>query len=352
LEREGDLRAQIAANFLGEKRIREVVAEKSLENIRFYCDALLNYGERIMRHIISKIPDGHYSFNDYLDDDGVHDSNIPIVCEILIEGDQAEIDFRNSAPQVAGCVNAVRAITISAVLYTFRLLGPEEMPNNSGCMRPLEVKTKKGSIVDALFPAAVGGGNVETSQRIVDVLLGALSHALPGKVPAASSGTMNNLTVGGLNPVNGELFAYYETIGGGAGASPWGNGLDGVHTHMTNTLNTPVEALEHAYPFRILRYLLRQNSGGKGLFSGGNGIVREMEFLVSSQVSILADRRKIEPFGLAGGQNGKAGRDFLQSGTETIELPSKCSLKVRAGDRLIIETPGGGSWGIIEKKQK
>jgi N-methylhydantoinase B len=345
LERAGDIQAQIAANRMGEKRILEMLEEKGFEKVRFYCDALLRYGERLMQHVIQQIPDGDYAFADFLDDDGIDNRPIPIRCKISISEDRATIDFNGSSPQVAGSVNAVRAITISAVLYAFRLLGPEEMPNNSGCMRPLQVMTQAGSIVDAAYPGAVAGGNVETSQRIVDVLLGALAIALPEKIPAASSGTMNNLTIGGVNPDSGELFAYYETIGGGAGGGPFGDGLDGVQTHMTNTLNTPIEALEHAYPLRILRYLLRQDSGGSGLFQGGCGIIREVEFLASCQVNILSERRSISPFGLAGGENGMLGRNILMSDGEAKKIPSKCALKVNVGDKLTIETPGGGGWG-------
>ena len=265
-ERVGDLQAQIAANRLGERRIRELVAEKGLPETRICCDALLAYGEKIMHHIISSIPDGSYSFTDFLDDDGISDKPVPIHCQLNINGENAFIDFNGSSPQVEGSLNAVRAITISAVLYTFRLLGPEGMPSNSGCLRPLHVITPKNSIVDAAFPAAVGGGNVETSQRIVDVLLGALAQALPEKIPAASAGTMNNLTVGGVNPANGELFAYYETIAGGAGGSPFGIGMDGIQTHMTNTLNTPVEALENVLPIRLHRYTLRRDLRAKDNF--------------------------------------------------------------------------------------
>lgn len=344
-ERLGDLLAQIAANRLGGRRIRELVAEKGREKTRRCCDELLAYGERIMRQVIASIPDGSYSFGDWLDDDGISGKAIPIHCQVTIGGDTARIDFQGSSSQVEGNLNAVRAITISAVLYTFRLLGPEEMPNNSGCLRPLVVVTPTHSIVDADFPGAVGGGNVETSQRLVDVLLGALAQALPDKIPAASAGTMNNLTIGGVNSSDGRLFAYYETIGGGAGAGPSGAGMDGIQTHMTNTLNTPVEALEHAYPLRVHRYCLRQGSGGGGRFRGGCGIVREVEFLASCQVNILSERRKTSPYGLRGGGNGLAGRNFFIRNHEEKELPSKCSLKVEVGDRIRIETPGGGGWG-------
>ena len=345
VERAGDLQAQIAANRLGEKRLRELVAEKGFEKTRHCCNALLFYGERIMRRVIAGIPDGTYSFIDYLDDDGINAVNIPIRCQLSVAGEAARIDFHGSSPQVPGNLNAVRAITISAVLYAFRLLGPEETPSNSGCLRPLEVITPANSIVDADFPAAVGGGNVETSQRIVDVLLGVLARALPGTIPAASAGTMNNLTIGGVNPLDGQLFSYYETLGGGAGAGPSGDGMNGIQTHMTNTLNTPVEALEHAFPLRVHSYRLRQGSGGKGRFRGGCGIVRELEFLVPCQVNILSERRLKAPYGLGGGKCGLPGRNTLLKEGEWIELPSKCALQVQAGDRIRIETPGGGGWG-------
>jgi N-methylhydantoinase B len=345
VEREGDLNAQIAANRVGERRLREIVDLFGLAESRHYCRALLDYGETMMAEVIAAIPDGCYRFEDVLDDDGADGPPVPIRCELTIAGQRATVDFSASAAQVPGCVNAVRAITLSAVFYVFRLLAPEHMPGSAGCMRPIAVKTTPGTVVDCRFPAAVAGGNVETSQRIVDVLLGALAQALPERIPAASCGTMNNLTIGGVDPRDGRLFAYYETIAGGAGGGPDGAGASGLQTHMTNTLNTPVEALEHSYPLRVRRYALRDGSGGAGRHGGGNGLVREVELLGPARITLISERRRQPPYGLAGGQPGRPGRNALVRGGALRELPGKCSLLANAGDVLIVETPGGGGWG-------
>jgi len=299
----------------------------------------------MMAEVIAAIPDGCYRYEDLLDDDGSGSEPIPIRCELTIAGPRASVDFTASAPQVTGCVNAVRAISLSAVFYVFRLLAPEDMPGSAGCMRPIAVRTKPGTIVDCTFPAAVAGGNVETSQRIVDVLLGALAQALPERIPAASCGSMSNLTIGGTDPRNGYLFAYYETIAGGAGGGPEGPGASGLQTHMTNTLNTPVEALEHAYPLRVRRYALRSGSGGAGCHPGGEGVIKELEMLGQTRITLISDRRRLGPYGLAGGKPGQPGRNALLHEGRTRELPGKCSLAGQAGDVLIVETPGGGGWG-------
>ncbi len=346
-EREGDLTAQFAANQVGERRLREILGQYGAGEVGRYCRALLDYGETMMGEVIAAIPDGSYDFTDALDDDGIGEQPVTLRCQLHIAGRRATIDFRGSALQVPGCVNAVRAITLSAVFYVFRLLAPERIPSNAGCIRPLAVRTEPGTVVDCTFPAAVAGGNVETSQRIVDVLLGALAKALPARIPAASCGTMNNLTIGGSLP-GGGLFAYYETTGGGAGGGPAGPGASGIQTHMTNTLNTPVEALEHAYPLRVRRTCLRRGSGGRGLHPGGEGIVRELELLTAAQITIISDRRRRGPYGLAGGEAGKVGRNLLVRDENERELPGKCSFVGRGGDRLRIETPGGGGWGKNE----
>lgn len=345
VERQGDLNAQMAANRVGERRLREIVELFGLDETIRYGQALLDYGETMMADVIATIPDGCYRFEDLLDDDGAGSGPIPIRCELTIAGKDACVDFSASAPQVAGCVNAVRAITLSAVFYAFRLLAPEDIPGSTGCMRPIAVRTVPGTIVDCNFPAAVAGGNVETSQRIVDVLLGALAQALPERIPAASCGSMSNLTIGGVDPRNGNLFAYYETIAGGAGGGPAGPGASGLQTHMTNTLNTPVEALEHAYPLRVRRYCLRSGSGGAGHHPGGEGVVKEMEMLDETRITLIGDRRKQSPYGLAGGEPGRPGRNALLRKGRIRELPGKCTLTGHAGDILIVETPGGGGWG-------
>ena len=343
-EREGDFNAQIASLLRGEVRLNEMYKKYGLPKLKEIIDELKNYSQRAMEKILEKVPPGDYSFIDYLDDDGLEEENIPIKVEIRFKEKKAIVDFSKSASQVKGCVNAPKAVTYSAVYYVFlsllNTLG--EYPINQGCFRPIEIITKPGTIVSATYPSAVAAGNVETSQRIVDTLLGALSQAFPDLIPSASCGTMNNIAIGN------EKFAYYETIGGGMGGRPGKEGLSGVHTHMTNTLNTPVEALEHDYPIRIERYAIRENSGGKGKYRGGNGLIREYTFLETCTVTILSERRKTSPYGLFGGEPGKRGENLLIKGKNKIFLPGKINLQVKKGDRIIIMTPGGGGWGKME----
>ncbi len=422
-ERRGDLDAQIAAHRTGEGRFREIAARFSLERTRLLMDELMNYAERMTRAAIAAVPDGEYTFEDFLDDDGAnvadgfslpqsgeplpahpevskderqHDNGpssssfplppssdpIPIRVRITVTGDSLHGDFTGSAPERPTSINAVAAVTRSAVYYCVRCLLDDAVPSNDGCFRPITLALPERSVVNAGPPRAVSAGNVETSQHIVDVVLGALARALPGIIPAASQGTMNNITIGGTSNVadgfslppggavgappspargrgaghtarlGGEGFAYYETIGGGAGASPTRDGLDAVHTHMTNTLNTPVEALEMTYPFRVVQYAVRRGSGGPGRHRGGDGITRTYEFLSDATVTLLTDRRRLAPWGLAGGGPGTPGRNTLiraqPVGAQRAaprHLPSKTALRVHPGDRLTIETPGGGGWG-------
>ena len=256
------------------------------------------------------------------------------------------VDFTGSDPQVQGSVNAVKAITYSACFYVFRCLLAEDVPPTAGLMRPIEVIAPEGTVVNARPPAAVAGGNVETSQRIVDVLLRALAQAIPERIPAAASGTMNNLTIGGVDSRTDEPFAYYETIAGGMGARPSKPGVSGIHTHMTNSLNTPAEALEYAYPLRVRQYSLRPGSGGEGKYRGGDGIIREIEVLTDAEVTLLSDRRQHGPYGLAGGKNGAPGKAMvIREDGSTKEMPSKFNIRLRKGERIRIETPGGGGWG-------
>jgi N-methylhydantoinase B len=298
-----------------------------------------------MRAAIQKIPDGDYYAEDVLDDDGISDEPLPIRARVRIKGTKAQIDFSGSAPQVTGSINAVEAITVSAVSYTFRcLLGPD-VPASAGLMEPIEVTVPSATILNAVHPASVAGGNVETSQRIVDVLFRALAQAIPARIPAASQGTMNNLTMGGIDSRTNSEFSYYETVAGGMGARPDQDGLSGVHTHMTNSLNTPIEALEYAYPLRVVEYAIRKNSGGAGKYRGGDGVIREIEALVPTRMSLLSDRRKHAPYGLAGGVEGKTGRNFIIRGEEMESIASKGSWELEAGDRIRIETPGGGGFG-------
>jgi N-methylhydantoinase B len=362
-EREGDLMAQVAACRLGECRLIELLEAYGVPKIHFCLEALQSYSARLMRQAILQIPEGTYSAEDFLDDDGFSDDPVPLRVSIRIKRGQAIVDFAGSAPACRGSVNAVMAITISAVFYVFRCLLGEEVPACAGLMEPIEVRAPGGSVVNAKPPAAVAAGNVETSQRIVDVLLRALAQALPRRIPAASSGTMNNLSFGGTDPRTRAPFAYYETIGGGMGARPTADGMSGVHTHMTNSLNTPVEALEAAYPVRVRHYSLRRGSGGRGRFRGGDGIVREIEFLTDVRGSILSERRRFQPYGLAGGKPGKAGRNeliLLENRNSKNEirkakleirparirtLASKTVFNAPRGSILRIATPGGGGWG-------
>lgn len=344
-ERRGDLMAQIAANHKGLARLKEVVDRFGLENILRQAGAIQDYTEKFLRATLREIPDGLFSFSDYMDDDGITEEPVKISVNVRIRGDRADIDFSGSDPQTAGGINANFAVTCSAVLYVFRSLVPEDIPFNTGLMRPLHITAPSGTVVNAVYPAATAAGNVETSQRLVDVLLGALAQAVPRQIPAASSGTMNNVTFGGMDPKRGAPFAYYETIGGGMGAADGTPGLSGVHTHMTNSLNTPLEAMENYLPLRIKSYSLRRNSGGGGRFRGGDGIIREFEFLVPTRISIMSERRRFAPYGLQGGAPGKRGRNTLISKGKKRLLGSKANLTAQAGDVLRIETPGGGGYG-------
>jgi N-methylhydantoinase B len=343
-ERLGDLWAQIAANRRGAERLVELVSRYGDAQVADYMEALLAYTERMTRSLLRSLPDGQFRFTDYLDDDGVGDQPIPISVCVTIEQDCAVVDFTGSAPQQRGSINAVYAITLSAVYYVFRCLLGLDVPNNTGCLVPIQVIAPAGSVVNARSPAPVAGGNVETSQRIVDVLLGALAQAGAGRIPAASQGTMNNLTIGGNDPQRG-AFAYYETIGGGMGARPTSPGPSAIHSHMTNTLNTPAEALEYAYPLRVLRYAVRRGSGGAGKYSGGDGICRDIQVLVDCQATLLSERRRIPPYGLEGGAPGAMGENILIRDGGEHPLPGKGTVELRAGDILSIRTPGGGGFG-------
>jgi N-methylhydantoinase B len=344
-ERAGDLWAQLAANRRGEARLREAAARYGAAETTRFMDELLAYSERMTRRLLAGLPDGQYQFTDYLDDDGVGQEPVPISVTVTVSGDEAMVDFTGSAPQQRGSVNAVYAITLSAIYYVFRCMLGLDVPNNSGCLAPIRVIAPKGTVVNATRPAPVAGGNVETSQRITDVLLGALARACPDKVPAASQGTMNNVTIGGWDAGRGRPFAYYETIGGGMGARPGRAGVPAIHTHMTNTLNTPVEALEYAYPLRVARYEIRRGSGGPGQFAGGDGIRRDIEVLAEAQASLITERRRRRPFGLAGGKPGVPGENVLIRAGVEQPLPGKGSFELQPGDVLSLRTPGGGGYG-------
>jgi N-methylhydantoinase B len=365
-EREGDLGAQIAACHTGAERLREVCARYGVERTKRAATDLLEYAEELMRAFLQRVPAGGYRAEDYLDGDGITERPIKIAVAIMVHGrgekrqhdaattaggdvaaTRVTVDFTGSDPQVEGSVNAVAAITYSACFYVFRCLLIEDVPAAAGLMRPIHVIAPEGTIVNARPPAAVAGGNVETSQRIVDVLMRALAPALPDRVPAAASGTMNNLTIGGIDPRTGEAFTYYETIAGGMGARPGKPGVSGVHTHMTNSLNTPAEALEYAYPLRVRSYSLRSGSGGAGKFRGGDGIIREIEVLADCEVTLLADRRSRGPWGLSGGGDGAAGKAIVVRQDGSLEsMPGNFSTRLHKGERIRIETPGGGGWGV------
>jgi len=364
-EREGDLGAQIAACHTGALRLAEMCRRYGLPRVQRAAAGILEYAEELMRAFLVRVPAGIYRAEDFLDDDGTAAlpdatpgaESKPVKIAVTIEfharrsggSPIVTVDFTGSDPQVGGSINAVEAITWSACFYVFRCLIPEDIPAAAGLMRPIRVIAPLGTIVNAKPPAAVAGGNVECSQRIVDVLLRALAKAMPDRIPAAGSGTMNNLTLGGIDPRTGEPFAYYETIAGGMGARPSKDGVSGIHTHMTNSLNTPAEALEYAYPFRVTRYSLRRGSGGAGKYRGGDGIVRELELLTDAQVTLLADRRMRGPYGLSGGAEGAPGRTEVIRANGTREtLGGKDSVRLQKGDCVRVESPGGGGWGKTE----
>ena len=345
-ERRGDLGAQIAAHRVGERRLLEAASKYSAEKIARQMDELKKYSERMMRARIDEIPDGEYEFEDFLDDDGFSAGPIRIHCRLTVLGEQVTVDYSGSDPQVRGGVNANLPVTTAATMFCFRCLIQDDIPYNAGMMRPVEIVTRPGSVVDARMPASVAGGNVETSQRIVDALLGALQQALPGQIPAASSGTMNNLTLGGTDPGSGKPFAYYETIAGAMGARPDADGAGATHTNMTNSLNTPIEAMERQLPLRVRRYAVRRGSGGGGTHRGGDGVIREFELLADTEVAILSERRERGPYGLEGGEPGKPGRNLLNG----QPLPGKGHFRAKPGDTLTIETPGAGGYGATEPK--
>jgi N-methylhydantoinase B len=345
-ERRADFEAQIGSLKTGEMRLLEIIERRGEKEARDYAAQLISYSARMMRSAIAAIPDGIYKAEDALDDDGIVDKEIPIRVKITIKGDRALVDFTGSSPQVAGAVNAVEAITVSAVTYCFRCLVGGDVPASAGLIEPIKVTAPEGTVVNARHPASVAGGNVETSQRIVDTVFKALSQAIPGRIPAASQGTMNNLTIGGIDPRTGSEFSYYETVAGGMGARAELDGLSATHSHMTNSLNTPAEALEYAYPLRVREYRIRKGSGGKGKQKGGDGTIREIETLAPANMALLSDRRKRAPYGLSGGQDGERGRAFvIRVDGRKEQMRSKDNRQLNPGDRVRIETPSGGGFG-------
>ena len=338
-ERLADLRAQQAALTIGTQRLQALAKQHGLRELHDIMAAYRRYETKITREAIKKIPNGDYSFRDYLEDDGLGTRNILLSAQIIVRRDKIVVDLSPCADQVKGPVNAPYAVTLSAVAYVMRCIVFGLTGEDCLSLEPITIRTRPGTVVHAEYPAPVAGGNVETSQRLVDLLFGAMARALPQLVPAASQGTMNNLACGN------ERYSYYETLAGGMGARPRAAGIDAIHTHMTNTMNTPIEALEKSLPFRVTEYRIRNNSGGSGKFRGGNGLIREYEFLETAHVSLLTERRRLRPYGLNKGGAGKSGNNWLITKTSKKKLPAKTELKLKKGERLRIETPGGGGFG-------
>ncbi len=344
-ERRGDMEAQLAANRIGERRLQEIATKYGMSGIEAYMQELCAYSSRMVRSFLREIPDGIYTFSDFLDNDAITDEPIEIRVAIEIKDGTAIVDFTGTSGQVRGSVNAIYAITVSAVFYTFRCIAGEDVSSNAGCLEPIQIIAPEGSVINAKFPAAVAGGNVETSQRIVDVLFGALAKACPNRIPAASCGSMSNLTVGGYDVLRGKDFTYYETIAGGMGARPNCDGIDAIHTHMTNTMNTPIEAIETSYPMQVEQYAIRRANGGAGEFQGGAGIVRSLRLLTDAEITILSERRVFQPYGLQGGEKGQLGRNVLIRDGKEQPVAGKATFSIKEGDIIQIETPGGGGYG-------
>ena len=339
----GDFYAQISANRVGLARLGELVAQHGPEGFFEHLAALNDYGERLARGALRTIPNGTYCFEDRMDDDGQGHEDIRIRVRVRMRDGTAQVDFTGTADQAPGNINCPLAVAAAAIFYVFRCLMPPQTPACAGSLRPVSLTAPDGCLLNARYPAAVAAGNVETSSRVVDAVMGVLAQAVPERIPAASHGSMNNLAIGSTTP--GATWDYYETIGGGMGAGAIGGGHSGIQTHMTNTLNTPIEVLETRFPVRIGRYSLRRGSGGHGQRAGGDGLVRELEFLSPAAVSLITERRRYAPWGAAGGGPGRPGRNLLNG----RELPGKVAREVTAGDRLRIETPGGGGWGSADR---
>ncbi|HET8913890.1 MAG TPA: hydantoinase B/oxoprolinase family protein [Ktedonobacteraceae bacterium] len=342
-EREGDMNAQFATTGIGERRLQEIIARYGSRQVQAAADELLAYTARLTHAALAALPDSDVEFVDYLDDDGWGNENLPVKVRVKVQQGSMNVDFSGSAAQSPGCVNAVEAVTRSAVLYVVRCLIGDRVPANDGCLEAVEILVPAGSLLNPHAPAAVAAGNVETSQRVVDTLFGALAQIVPDRIPAASQGGMNNLTLGGFRS-DGSMFAYYETMGGGMGARPDSDGLSGVHVHMSNTRNTPIEVLEMELPLRVRCYTLRYGSGGAGRYRGGDGLVRELQFLAPATVTLLTERRLNAPYGLCGGGPGRTGINTLERAQTSSPLPGKVTFEAQINDVLTIATPGGGGF--------
>jgi N-methylhydantoinase B len=351
-ERRADLAAQVGAQVTGERRLRELAERSGAQELERAARALMDATERHARRLLAKLPRGRFTFTDWMDGDGLGAGPLPVRVTLTLGGGRVRADFTGTSRQAVGPVNAVRAVTTAAVLYVVRCVLEEDVAVNDGLLRTIEITAPEGSLVDPRPPAAVGAGNVETSQRIVDAVLGAFARALPGRMPAASSGTMNNLLIGGHDARHGRAFAYYETLGGGHGAGPHGAGESAMQAHMTNTRNTPVESLEHAYPLRVASLRVRRGSGGAGAHRGGDGIERTLELRSLARVTVISERRARGPWGAEGGAPGAPGFTRVTEGRRTRTLPAKFTASFAAGTRLTLASPGGGGWGRARKRKE
>ena len=351
--RMGDLKAQVAANLLGIRRLREIAQKFGIGVVNEAIDDILDYSERRIRKKISEIREGSYEAEDYLESTGTEDKPVRLKVRVQVKGDEISFDYSGTDPQVNGPVNAVLGVTLAGIYYVLMCITDPTIPMNEGCFRPVSVNVPRGCVLNPVRPAPVGGGNVETSQRNVDVLFKALSKAIPQKVCAAGQGTMNNVCVGGID-ASGKQWVFYETIGGGYGGRQGLDGVDGVQVHMTNTMNTPIEAIEASYPVLFLRYELRKDSCGAGKWRGGCGIVRSWKLLGErASLSLMAERHKIAPWGLFGGKPGATGRAFIiKPDGSKLELPSKCTVTMERGDIFVILTPGGGGYGDPREREQ
>ena len=347
----GDFSAQLSAVRIGLQRLEALVlsfigdrtAEQNTANVaEKFASAIRevnDYGQRMAQNLVKRIPNGIYEFSDVMDDDGFGNTDVLVKAMLTIDDSTIHVDFSGTSSQVEGNINCPISVAAAAVFYVFRCLLPEEVPSCAGTFSAIQISAPQGSLVNAKRPAATAAGNVETSMRLVDVVLGALSIALPDEIPAASQGTMNNVAMGNHNAER--PWDYYETLAGGMGASKRGPGISAVQAHMTNTLNTPIESLESHYPLRVLTYAIRRNSGGEGKYRGGDGLVRELEFMEPAEVTLLTERRSHRPWGLEGGGEGREGINSLDGNL----LGSKVQFSVRPGQRLKLATPGGGAMG-------
>jgi N-methylhydantoinase B len=343
----GDFQAQLAANNVGERRIREIISKYGVDMVGFYMDGIMDYAERRMVSSIEELPRGVYSFEDFLEGDGLSDDLLKIKADLAIEEHRIHVDFTGTDQQSKGSVNCTRSVTLACVYYALKSAINPGLPSSGGTFRPVEVITPLGTLVNPKFPAPVSNANINTSQRITEVILGALSRAVPEKVPAASTGSMSIFTVGGVDPRNSEYYSYVETYGGGQGALVNQDGMDGVHVHMTNTRNTPTEVIEIAYPLQVERYALVPDSDGPGRFRGGLGLTREITTVDhEATITIGTERRKIRPWGLMGGKPGGPSDSWLvPRGEERKALSSKITTQVKPGTRIVLKTAGGGGFG-------